>query len=190
MCDQTAGQGDKAIAEHESQYLHSVGVHTLCARHTGIVARRTDCAADLRAEEPVNEPEYRQNEQQSHRNHGKIARKPKCAESVKHGRHTQQGDVCLAHDAQVDRPERDHGQNAGQQRRNMQRGVQQPRRKAGEHPAERCKHQRKQRMNTSRNAHGRDGSPHGEAAFYGQIRNVQHTVADVNAAGHKRPEQS
>ena len=91
-------------------------------------------------------------------------------------------------DPQVDRIQRGHRQDAGQDRLDVQLRHQQSGDEPAAHAAEKGGSQSEIRMSGQR-AHRRCRASAGKASIYGQIRDVQHPKRQVDAESHDRIKQ-
>ena len=126
---QRAGQGHQGVGDAQARDAgeHRVGAHG--ADHLLIVAGGSQAQAELGVQEPVQQVLH------DERQHGKYTDEPPVdehhvkyrADLVEEHGHAQQGDVALAHDAQVHGVKSGHGEDAGQQLGAVVGGVAVPR---------------------------------------------------------------
>ena len=154
-------------------------------------------AAKLRAEEPVQHADQDCAEDEQHedrvveRQRADIAGRDQQAVLV----HTD-GQVCLAaaragaHDAQVDRIQRQLGQNTGQNCRDAAGRVEQTRDKARQHTGQRGCHKGRAHRHAVEHQHHADCAARAEGAVNGQIGHIQNAVGNVHADGHDAPDEA
>ena len=101
----------------------------------------------------------------------------------KNGVHAQQGQVGpVVQDADVDRVEHGHGEDAGQQVRHLEPVVDGRGDESGQHPA--CKSQQQPRhgVHSTGQRCGHDNGTHGKTAVHGKIRKIE------DSEGEKHPQ--
>jgi hypothetical protein len=104
--------------------------------------------------------------------------------------HAQQGQVGpVAQDADVDRIEHGHGQNAGQQVGHLEPIMDGRGDKSGQHPAGKCQEQSGQRVHPAGQRGGHNHRAHGEAAVHGQVREIENTEGEKHPQGHDGVDQ-
>ena len=106
------------------------------------------------------------------------------------------GQVSLAaaractHDAQVDRIERQLGQDTGQNCGDAAGRVEQACDKARQHTGQRGGHKGSPHRHTVQHQHNADSAAGTERAVNSQVRHIQNAVGKINADGHNAPNQS
>ena len=99
-------------------------------------------------------------------------------------------DIGGTHNPPIHRVERDHGQDTGQERGNLQLGMQKAGCQSRQHTAAKGQQQRHEGISAVHNPLDGDRRAGGDAALNGQIRNVQNTIGQVDAKRHHRPKKA
>jgi hypothetical protein len=108
----------------------------------------------------------------------------------KNGRVVDQRHVRLAHHPQIDRIQRDHHQNAGQQIHDFQRDVEPAGNETGQRP---CRHRssgRQEWIDAARDQHRRHGPAQRKTAVHGQIGEIENAERDQDAERHQTEDQA
>ena len=183
---QRAGKTDQAIGEHKPQYLHAVGGDALRPCHVLIVAGGTDSAAELRAEEPVqNADDYQDKNSADQYGSGNLG-----AGKQQLVLGTADGEVAFAaHDVHIDGVEGKLGKNTGKNSGNAQHGMQQTGAQTGKRTCQHCTEQCQQGVHAADDAHGSDGAAGAKAVIYREVGVVQNLIGDGNADCHDAPDE-
>ena len=193
---QAARQRHKAVGDHQTQNDGHIGVDALRTGHVLVGTGCAQCAAKLCAEEPVQHTDEERAEDKQHDN-----RIVECQRTDIPGRNQQtvlvhaDRQVGLAaaractHDAQVDRIERQLGQDTGQNCRDAAGRVEQACDKARQHTGQRGGHKGSPHRHTVQHQHNADRAAGAEGAVNGQVRHIQNAVGQINTDGHNAPDQ-
>ena len=181
---QRAGKTDEAIGDHQTENLHAVGGNALGPGHVLIIAGGTDGAAQLGAEEPV---------QQRHNGDDKDAADQNGGGHLGAGKQqlvlgAADGEIALAaHDVHIDGVEGQLGEDTGKDGRNAQYGMQKPGAKTGKRPGQHRAKQCQQGVHAADDAHGGNGAAGAKAVIYREVGVIQDLVGDGHADGHDAP---
>ena len=180
---QTAGQRDQAVGDHQAQHLGNVGVDALGTGHVLVSAGGTQRAAQLSAKEPVQHSDQHRAEDDQDQDgviEGHIADIT--------GRDQQavlihaDGQVGFAaaraetHNAEIDRIQRQLGQNTGQNSRDAAGRVEQARNKARQHTCCRSRQQGQPHRRPVKHHNNADRTAGTERAVDRQIGHIQDAV--------------
>ena len=160
---QRAGKTDEAIGDHQTENLHAVGGNALGPGHVLIIAGGPDGAAQLGAEEPV---------QQRHDGDDKDAADQNGGGHLGAGKQqlvlgAADGEIALAaHDVHIDGVEGQLGEDTGKDGRNAQYGMQKPGAKTGKRPGQHRAKQCQQGVHAADDAHGGNGAAGAKAVIY------------------------
>lgn len=181
--EQRAGKGHKSVGEHQAEHLHGVGVDGHGPGHVLIVAGGADGVADLSAEEPVHDRHQRRAEQRADDNGfrpvGSIPAVGVGGREDQRLGEFQQRDIwftvpeAAAHDVQVDGVKPQLSQNTGQDRRDLQLGVEQTRNAARQHAGAEGQAQRDNGIHVFRDKDRAKAAAGGKAAVHRQIGKVK-----------------
>ena len=181
---QRAGKTDETIGDHQTENLHAVGGNALGPGHVLIIAGGTDGAAQLGAEEPV---------QQRHDGDDKDAADQNGGGHLGAGKQqlvlgAADGEIALAaHDVHIDGVEGQLGEDTGKDGRNAQYGMQKPGAKTGKRPGQHRAKQCQQGVHAADDAHGGNGAAGTKAVIYREVGVIQDLVGDGHADGHDAP---
>ena len=184
---QAAGERDHAVGERQAEHLHGIDVDALRAAHRRVGARGADGAALLGAEVPVEERDEHGREQQTLPDRaGHAAQRQKQAVLIR----VDRGIGLHAHDAQVDRVERELRQDAGEDGRNAELRVQQAGHETREQTRDHGREQRRPCRPAGDDEHDRHGAAGGERPVDRQIGDIEQAERDVHAQGHDAPDDA
>ena len=189
---QRARERDQTVRDHQTEHLVEIDVDALCAAHVGVRAGRADGAAELSAEEPVQQ---RDNHHGKHRNDkDRVLRNDFLDISQRNEQRVViriDRDVRLAaHDAQVDGEQRELRQDTGENGRNTHKGMQDAGDETREHTGEERAQQRDPEIDAVRHQHEADCAARCHGAVNGQIGKIEHLEGDVHADCHEAPDET
>ena len=191
LAEQGARQSDQAVGDHQAQHHIEVGVDALSPAHVGVGAGGADGAAQLGAEEPVQQADQHRADQNDH-DDGVVQ-----GELFDPAQGDQQvvlvhvdGLVGFAHDLQVDRVQGQLGQDTGEDRRDAHKGVQQ----SGDEPAGQARDEGQDQggpdVLAREQGHDADRAAGAERVVHRQVGHIQDAVGQVDANGHDAPDQA
>ncbi len=173
MREERAGKCDEPIAECHSDVGRVPRLNTLRTRHAPVDAGRPHCEPVFGGEETGDQQDCGDcKDARNDRLHIKH-RESKALEARQNRLLGDDGDVRPTHDAQIDRVERDHRQDAGQQVQDAEADVQ----KCGHQPSEAsaydCRTRGRIRVPAAHDERCAEGCAEREAAVDGQIGKVE-----------------
>ena len=186
LCHEAAGQSNEGVGQAQGDDLGDADVDALCLTHSRVAASGTDGTALFGAEVPVKGRDDDGDEHQSDENGSGDLPGGEEQGILIHA----DGQVGHAHDVQVDGVQGDLGQDAGQDGRDAQEGVEQAGDETGGQTCQDGDEQGSGDGPAVEDEHHGDRAAGGEAAVYGQVSEVQQTEGDINPQGHQTPDQA
>ena len=194
-----AGEGDQAVADHQTNELAGVRVDALGPGHLLVGAHGPEAAAVFRAEEPIHDADEHEGQEQ-HQPDGVIQRQvPHVAQGHQHvlilvDAH---GDVgpgteirTDALDPQVDGIEGKLGQDTGEDGRDAHGGMEDAGDRTGQHAHDEGNEGGQPGIDAAGDQDRRDGAAGGERAVHRQVRDIQDAEGDVDPDGHDAPDET
>src|SRR3954454_21057168 len=204
--EERAGECDQSVRDAEPEDDHVLDADAERADHLFVVARRAHRAAEVRVEEEPGDERDDQNDRADDDQRADVARAHRpteerggvvagdlAAEVLRVGGDGGDGEerqVARAHHVQIDRVERGHHQDAGEQLIDLEARVQHAGADAGEAAGDECGDARGDRMHAAREQRGCGRGAEGDGAVGGDVGEAEDAIADVDAEGEKREDQS
>ena len=172
---QAAGEGHQAVGHHQAQHLGGVGVDALGTGHVGVGAGGTEGAAQLGAEEPVEDGDDHHGEDGQQKKGIAEAHLTDVAGGDQQGLlvHTEgqgglgAGAAADGHDTQVDGVEGQLGQDAGEDSGDTAGGVEQTGDQTGQHAGDNGHQEGHPGVEAHGDAQGGHGAAGGQGAIHG-----------------------
>ena len=183
-----AAEGDKAIADGQTDDLHAARVNPLRPRHIAVDAGSAKGRAMLRAQVEVQNP----HQCCAHKEHNPNGARQQLCIGGEQERNLVDINrlVRLAHNIQVDGIKGNLGQNTGQDVRDAQSGVQETGDNTGGHSGKEGGQQRQLRIDPLEHQHDANRTAGCHAAIHGQVGNAQHSEGHKHAQRQDAPDKA
>ncbi|CAM2156867.1 hypothetical protein PT2222_30177 [Paraburkholderia tropica] len=188
--EQRTGECDERVRQRHARERGAAGGDALRARHARIRAGRAQRETVFGREEPVHAELRHAHDDEQRERAQHVVGQPRGLDHREDGGFGNERHVGRAHHAQIDRVERDHHQDAGEQIHDFQAYVEPTRDETGGGAREHRADGGEKRIVAAGDQRGRDGAAERKAAVDGQVGEVEDAKRDQHPEGDETEDQA